>query len=125
MPELDWSKISSWNSKGTPKLVRQFTSRSAENIKLVHQLDVGAARRSSTESKEQFKRRIKSKIEVQSPSAECSSAELVKRRSSAEDKSSWMRRNQLRNKFRNQLGNQFSNQLSGQTSSQQRRSQVG
>ncbi|KZV46118.1 hypothetical protein F511_12645 [Dorcoceras hygrometricum] len=65
-PELDWSKISSWNSKGTPKLVRQFTSRSAMNIKLVHQLDVGAARRSSAEYEEQFKRIIKSRIEVQS-----------------------------------------------------------
>ncbi|KZV28756.1 ELMO domain-containing protein A [Dorcoceras hygrometricum] len=26
-PELDWSKISSWNSKGTLKLIQQFTSR--------------------------------------------------------------------------------------------------
>ncbi|KZV29187.1 hypothetical protein F511_30660 [Dorcoceras hygrometricum] len=26
MPELDWSKIYSWNIKGTPKLVQQFTS---------------------------------------------------------------------------------------------------
>ncbi|KZV54081.1 hypothetical protein F511_39397 [Dorcoceras hygrometricum] len=78
-----------------PKLVRQFTSRNTGNIKLVHQLDVGAARRSSAESEEQFRRRIKSRIEVQSPSAECSSVELFKRGSSAEDKSSWMRRNQL------------------------------
>ncbi|KZV47034.1 hypothetical protein F511_34083 [Dorcoceras hygrometricum] len=50
--ELDWSKISSWNSKGTPKLVQQFTSRSAGNTKLVHQLGVGAARRSSVENEE-------------------------------------------------------------------------
>ncbi|KZV27068.1 hypothetical protein F511_23964 [Dorcoceras hygrometricum] len=75
MAELDWSKISSWNSKGTPKLVRQFTSRSAGNIKLVHQLDVGAALRSSAESEEQFKRRIKSRGEMKSSSAECSSTE--------------------------------------------------
>ncbi|KZV28048.1 fatty acyl-CoA reductase 3-like [Dorcoceras hygrometricum] len=66
MPELDWSKISSWNSKGTPKLIRQFTSRSAVNIKMVHQLDVGAARRSSVEYEEQFKHRIKSSTEVSS-----------------------------------------------------------
>ncbi|KZV33540.1 hypothetical protein F511_38394 [Dorcoceras hygrometricum] len=47
-PELDWSKIYSWNSKGTPKLVQQFTSRSTGNTKMVHQPGAGAARRSST-----------------------------------------------------------------------------
>ncbi|KZV37433.1 hypothetical protein F511_12451 [Dorcoceras hygrometricum] len=73
-PELDWSKISSWNSKGTPKLVRQFTSRSAGNIKLVHQLDVGEARRSSAEYEDQFKRRIKSRIEVQNAQVHNSSS---------------------------------------------------
>ncbi|KZV32668.1 carboxyl-terminal-processing peptidase 1, chloroplastic [Dorcoceras hygrometricum] len=50
--ELDWSKISSWNSKGTPKLVQQFTSRSAGNAKLVHRLGAGAARRSSAVDEE-------------------------------------------------------------------------
>ncbi|KZV47364.1 Ribonuclease [Dorcoceras hygrometricum] len=49
MHELDWSKISSWNSKGTPKLVQQFTSRSAGNTKQVHQIGAGAAWRSSAE----------------------------------------------------------------------------
>ncbi|KZV21369.1 hypothetical protein F511_10937 [Dorcoceras hygrometricum] len=52
-PELDWTKIYSWNSKGTPKLVQQFTSRIARNTKLVHQLGVGAARRSSAENEDQ------------------------------------------------------------------------
>ncbi|KZV40248.1 hypothetical protein F511_26611 [Dorcoceras hygrometricum] len=66
MPELDWSKISSWNSKGTPKLVQQLTSRSAGNTKLVHRLGAGAARRSSAENEEQ------------SPSAE--NEEQIKRR---------------------------------------------
>ncbi|KZV28049.1 splicing factor 3B subunit 3-like [Dorcoceras hygrometricum] len=50
---------------GTPKLIRQFTSRSAGNIMMVHQLDVGAARRSSAEYEKQFKRRIKISTEEQ------------------------------------------------------------
>ncbi|KZV54011.1 hypothetical protein F511_38270 [Dorcoceras hygrometricum] len=77
---LSWTgqKISSWNSKGTPKLVPQFTSRSAGNIKLVHQLDVGAARRSSVEYEEQFKNRIKGRlkfrVEVQNAQVQNSSS---------------------------------------------------
>ncbi|KZV29213.1 hypothetical protein F511_34710 [Dorcoceras hygrometricum] len=70
-PKLDWSKISSWNSNGTPKLVQQFTSISAGNTKLVHRLGISAARRSS-ENEENFKHRIKSRIEV------CSKAEASK-----------------------------------------------
>ncbi|KZV18121.1 hypothetical protein F511_25447 [Dorcoceras hygrometricum] len=51
---------------------QKFTSRSEGNIKLVHQLDVGAARRSSAESEEQFKHKIKSRGEMKRSSAECS-----------------------------------------------------
>ncbi|KZV31333.1 hypothetical protein F511_15161 [Dorcoceras hygrometricum] len=90
---MHWSKISSWNSKGTPKLIRQFTYRSAGNIKLVHQLDVGAARSMKSSSSAESRAELKCRVEVQNAQVHNSSiadqVQYTKAVIECEDRTSW------------------------------------
>ncbi|KZV22336.1 hypothetical protein F511_05290 [Dorcoceras hygrometricum] len=80
MPKLDWLKISSWNSKGTPKMVQQFTSRVQGTPRWFTSLEQeqhGDQAQRNAEKCRMVEAQIKCRVQVWCSSADLSTSEVI------------------------------------------------